>query len=65
VLNQKEGKKSIYIIKKIRELCVVVKELRKFKRFKLALEVYEWMNNRVGRFELSSSDYVERSPYTY
>jgi len=57
---EKEGKKLTKW-----ELCVVVKELRKFKRFKPALEVYEWMNNRVGRFELSSSDYVKRSPYTY
>ncbi|KAL6322926.1 hypothetical protein AAG906_021831 [Vitis piasezkii] len=38
------------------ELCRVVKELRKFKRFKMALEVYEWMNNRGERFRLSSSD---------
>ncbi|KAF9625439.1 hypothetical protein IFM89_022836 [Coptis chinensis] len=38
------------------ELCRVVKELRKFRRFKLALEVYEWMNEREDRFALSSSD---------
>jgi len=62
VLNQieKEGKQLTKW-----ELCVVVKELRKFKRFKLTLEVYEWTNNRAGRFELSSNDYVNRSPYTY
>lgn len=53
VLNQceKEGKK----VNKW-ELCKIVRELRKFKRFKLALEVYEWMNNRIERFRLSSSD---------
>ena len=62
VLNQieKEGKQFTKW-----ELCVVVKELRKFKRFKLTLEVYEWTNNRAGRFERSSNDYVNRSPYTY
>lgn len=38
------------------ELCRVVKELRKFKRYNLALEVYEWMNNREERFRLSTSD---------
>ncbi|KAF5744265.1 hypothetical protein HS088_TW08G00865 [Tripterygium wilfordii] len=38
------------------EVCRVVKELRKFKRYKQALEVYEWMNNRGERFRLSSSD---------
>lgn len=53
VLNQceKEGKKLTKW-----ELCRIVRELRKFKRFKLALEVYEWMNNRIERFRLSSSD---------
>lgn len=53
VLNQveKEGKKLTKW-----ELCRVVRELRKSKRFKLALEVYEWMNNRIERFKLSSSD---------
>ncbi|KAF2312639.1 hypothetical protein GH714_039350 [Hevea brasiliensis] len=38
------------------ELCRVVKELRKFKRHKQALEVYDWMNNREERFRLSASD---------
>ncbi|XP_022756892.1 pentatricopeptide repeat-containing protein At1g02150 [Durio zibethinus] len=38
------------------ELCRVVKELRKYKRYKQALEVYEWMNNRGERFRFSSSD---------
>ncbi|KAL5862395.1 hypothetical protein ACOSQ4_003691 [Xanthoceras sorbifolium] len=38
------------------ELCRVVKELRKYRRYKQALEVYEWMNNRGERFRLSASD---------
>lgn len=38
------------------ELCRVAKDLRKFRRFKLALEVYEWMNERKDKFTLSSSD---------
>lgn len=38
------------------ELCRVVKELRKFRRYKQALEVYDWMNNRGERFRLSASD---------
>ncbi|KAL1809207.1 hypothetical protein ACET3Z_026197 [Daucus carota] len=38
------------------ELCRIVKELRKFRRFKLALEVYEWMNVRAERFRISTSD---------
>ncbi|KAH9606592.1 hypothetical protein KSS87_016122 [Heliosperma pusillum] len=38
------------------EICRIVKELRKFRRFKLALEVYEWMNNRIEKYMLSSSD---------
>lgn len=38
------------------ELCRVVKELRKFKRYKLALEVYDWMNDRGERFRVSASD---------
>ncbi|KAI9182463.1 hypothetical protein LWI28_025655 [Acer negundo] len=38
------------------ELCRVVKELRKYRRFKQALEVYEWMNNRGERYRLSASD---------
>ncbi|XP_057532582.1 pentatricopeptide repeat-containing protein At1g02150 [Amaranthus tricolor] len=53
VLNkcEKEGKKLTKW-----ELCRIVRELRKFRRFRLALEVYEWMNNRIERFRLSSSD---------
>ncbi|XP_078445830.1 tetratricopeptide repeat (TPR)-like superfamily protein [Wolffia australiana] len=38
------------------ELCRVVKELRKFRRFKLALDVYEWMTAQEGRFNIYSSD---------
>ncbi|KAK0581277.1 hypothetical protein LWI29_011988 [Acer saccharum] len=38
------------------ELCRVVKELRKYRRYKQALEVYEWMNNRGERYRLSASD---------
>ncbi|KAM7274576.1 hypothetical protein ACFE04_016442 [Oxalis oulophora] len=38
------------------DLCRVVKELRKFKRFDRALEIYEWMNNREERFRSSPSD---------
>ncbi|KAI4302838.1 hypothetical protein MLD38_038539 [Melastoma candidum] len=38
------------------ELFMVVKELRKTKRFKEALEVLDWMNNHDHRFRLSSSD---------
>ncbi|KAK4759268.1 hypothetical protein SAY87_022399 [Trapa incisa] len=38
------------------ELCRVVKELRKFKRYRPALEVYEWMNNREEKYHLSASD---------
>lgn len=38
------------------ELSRVIKELRKFKRYKLALEVYEWMNNRPERFRITTSD---------
>ncbi|XP_059430652.1 pentatricopeptide repeat-containing protein At1g02150-like [Corylus avellana] len=53
VLNQweKEGRKLSKW-----ELCRVVKELRKFKRYKHALEVYDWMNDRGERFRLSASD---------
>ncbi|KAF5188322.1 Pentatricopeptide repeat-containing protein [Thalictrum thalictroides] len=53
VLNQldKEGKNLSRW-----ELCRVVKELRRFRRFKLALEVYEWMNEQGDKFTLSSSD---------
>ncbi|GER49395.1 pentatricopeptide repeat-containing family protein [Striga asiatica] len=38
------------------EISKVVKELRKLKRFKLALEIYEWMNKRPQRFTATSSD---------
>ncbi|XWS35590.1 hypothetical protein CRYUN_Cryun20dG0010300 [Craigia yunnanensis] len=38
------------------ELSSVVKELRKYKRYKQALEVYEWMNTRGERFRYSASD---------
>ncbi|KAJ6675632.1 hypothetical protein OIU85_011756 [Salix viminalis] len=38
------------------ELCRVVKELRKYKRYQQALEVYDWMKNRQERFRLSPSD---------
>ncbi|KAL6903403.1 hypothetical protein ACP4OV_004216 [Aristida adscensionis] len=38
------------------ELCRVAKELRKFRRFNLALQVYDWMTDRGDRFPLSSSD---------
>lgn len=53
VLNQweKEGKRLSKW-----ELCRVVKELRKFGRYKFALEVYEWMNNREEKFRFTTSD---------
>ncbi|KAK6804292.1 hypothetical protein RDI58_002076 [Solanum bulbocastanum] len=53
VLNQweNEGKKVTKW-----ELSRVIKELRKFRRYKLAFEVYEWMNNRPERFRLTTSD---------
>ncbi|XP_044502227.1 pentatricopeptide repeat-containing protein At1g02150-like [Mangifera indica] len=38
------------------ELSRVIKELRKFRRYKQALEVCDWMNNRGERFRLSASD---------
>ncbi|KAK7386159.1 hypothetical protein VNO78_26182 [Psophocarpus tetragonolobus] len=38
------------------ELSRVVKELRKYRRFQRALEVYDWMNNRPERFRVSASD---------
>ncbi|KAL5214682.1 hypothetical protein ABZP36_003834 [Zizania latifolia] len=38
------------------ELCRTAKELRKFRRFNLALQVYDWMTERRDRFPLSSSD---------
>ncbi|KAK1425068.1 hypothetical protein QVD17_20412 [Tagetes erecta] len=53
VLNQweNEGKKVTKW-----ELCRVVKEMRKYGRHKLALEIYKWMVNRPERFRISSSD---------
>ncbi|XP_051122856.1 pentatricopeptide repeat-containing protein At1g02150 [Andrographis paniculata] len=38
------------------ELCRVVKELRKFRRYRYALEVYEWMNNRPELYRITTSD---------
>lgn len=38
------------------ELCRVARELRKFRRFNLALQVYDWMTERRDRFSLSESD---------
>ncbi|KAL0380048.1 UNVERIFIED_CONTAM: Pentatricopeptide repeat-containing protein [Sesamum angustifolium] len=38
------------------ELCRVVKELRKFRRYRFALEVYEWMNNRAEIYRITTSD---------
>ncbi|XP_008786192.2 pentatricopeptide repeat-containing protein At1g02150 [Phoenix dactylifera] len=38
------------------ELCRVVKELRKFRRVKLALEVCDWMIAQGDRFMFTSSD---------
>ncbi|XP_073291319.1 pentatricopeptide repeat-containing protein At1g02150 [Primulina huaijiensis] len=38
------------------ELCRIVKELRKFRRFKYALQVYEWMNNRREYYRITTSD---------
>ncbi|KAI3768489.1 hypothetical protein L2E82_19212 [Cichorium intybus] len=53
VLNQweNEGKKVTKW-----ELCRIVKEMRKYGPYKLALEIYNWMNNRPERFRISSSD---------
>ncbi|XP_073145617.1 pentatricopeptide repeat-containing protein At1g02150 [Henckelia pumila] len=38
------------------ELCRMVKELRKFRRFKFALQIYEWMNNRREYYRITTSD---------
>ncbi|KAI7733466.1 hypothetical protein M8C21_033996 [Ambrosia artemisiifolia] len=38
------------------ELCRLVKELRKYGRYNLALEVYDWMNKKPERFILAPSD---------
>ncbi|KAL3613657.1 hypothetical protein CASFOL_041731 [Castilleja foliolosa] len=53
VLNQleTEGKKVTKW-----DLSKVVKKLREFRRYKLALEVYEWMNNRPERYRTTTSD---------
>lgn len=37
-------------------LCRIAKELRKFRRFKLALQVYDWMSAQGDRFVFTSSD---------
>ncbi|XP_010246096.1 PREDICTED: pentatricopeptide repeat-containing protein At1g02150 [Nelumbo nucifera] len=48
---EKEGRKlSKWVLSR------VVKELRKFRRYKFALEVYEWMTNQGDRFRVASSD---------
>ncbi|KMZ65766.1 putative Pentatricopeptide repeat-containing protein [Zostera marina] len=38
------------------DLCRSVKELRKFRRFKLALDVYEWIASHNDRYTFYSSD---------
>ncbi|PWA75803.1 tetratricopeptide-like helical domain-containing protein [Artemisia annua] len=38
------------------ELCRLVKELRKYGRYSLALEVYDWMSKKPERFIMSPSD---------
>ncbi|KAL6579330.1 hypothetical protein OROMI_009546 [Orobanche minor] len=38
------------------ELSKVVKELWKFRRYNLALQVYDWMNSRTERFRITISD---------
>ncbi|KAL0905017.1 hypothetical protein M5K25_027188 [Dendrobium thyrsiflorum] len=38
------------------DLCRVVKELRRFGRFKRALEIYDWMTSQGDRFIFNSSD---------
>ncbi|KAI8545514.1 hypothetical protein RHMOL_Rhmol07G0045500 [Rhododendron molle] len=38
------------------ELHRIIKELRKFRQFNRALEVYEWMNNRAEMFGITTSD---------
>ncbi|CAN1188554.1 Pentatricopeptide repeat-containing protein At1g02150 [Linum perenne] len=48
---QKEGKKLSKW-----ELCRIVKELTNYRRFKQALEVYEWMGNQGKRYSRSASD---------
>lgn len=53
VLNQhvKEGKR----VSKW-ELWRIAQKLRQFGMYKLALEVYEWMNDRAQKFSISSTD---------
>ncbi|CAA0842754.1 Pentatricopeptide repeat-containing protein [Striga hermonthica] len=53
VLNQLENKGKMITSW---EMFNILKELRKFRRFKLALEVCEWMNNRSERFRVTTSD---------
>ncbi|EPS66397.1 hypothetical protein M569_08380, partial [Genlisea aurea] len=53
VLNQAE-KDGRYLTRW--ELCRIAKELRKFRRYKFALEVFDWMNNRPERFRITTSD---------
>ncbi|KAK8943386.1 Pentatricopeptide repeat-containing protein [Platanthera guangdongensis] len=38
------------------DLCRVIKELRKYGRFKRALEVYDWIQSRGDRFTFNSGD---------
>lgn len=38
------------------ELHRIIKQLRRIRRFKRALEVYEWMNNRAEMFGITTSD---------
>ncbi|XP_047321725.1 pentatricopeptide repeat-containing protein At1g02150-like [Impatiens glandulifera] len=53
VLNQceKEGKNLTKWA-----LSRIVKELRRFRKYKLALEVYDWTNEREERFRTTTSD---------
>ncbi|KAL6569271.1 hypothetical protein OROMI_013785 [Orobanche minor] len=53
VLNQMENEGKM-ISKWV--LSKVVKELRMSRRYKFALEVYEWMNNRPESFRITTSD---------
>ncbi|KAK4476454.1 hypothetical protein RD792_015607 [Penstemon davidsonii] len=38
------------------ELTKVVKEFRKFRRYKYALQVHEWMNDRAEKYRITTSD---------
>ncbi|XP_022943029.1 pentatricopeptide repeat-containing protein At1g02150 [Cucurbita moschata] len=53
VLNQweNEGKKITKW-----EIFRVIKELRKYRRYERALEIYDWMSNRGETFKLTASD---------